>query len=234
MIAGFEEEVVGLKAGDDKKFKLKFPKDYHDKAVADKECEFVIKVHEIFKRELPEINDEFVKTLGQFDSVDDFKKKVEENIKSEKGFKESQKVEVAMLDKLVDGSEFGDIPEVLIDAESHTMLHELQHSIESQGMNWEQYLQSIKKDPDSLQKDFREGAERRVKTSLIMKEIADKENLRVEAKEVEKKLQELAEQYKDNAQAQENLKSDGYKKYMENSMNNEKVLDFLRAKNIKE
>jgi trigger factor len=234
MIVGFEEEVVGLKAGDEKKFKLEFPKDYHDKAIAGKECEFDIKVHDVFTRELPEIDDEFIKSLGEFESVDDFKSKVEENIKSEKSFKELQKVEVAMLDKLVDGSEFGAIPDVLIDAESHTMLHELQHSIESQGMNWDQYLESIKKDHESLKKDFHEGAERRVKTSLLMREIAEKENLRADAKELEEKMKQMAEQFKGNAQAEENLNSPGYKKYMENSLNNEKVLKFLREKNIKE
>lgn len=234
MIPGFEEEVIGLKAGDEKKFKLKFPENYHDKAVAGKECEFEIKVHDVFKRELPELDDEFVKSLGQFESVEDFKQKVEENIKSEKSFKESQRVEIEMLDKIVDAAEFEDIPELLIDAESHKMVHELQSSIESQGMSWEQYLSSIKKDHDALQKDMVEGAERRVKTSLLMREIAAKENLRVDAKEVEEQLQKLAEQYKDNAQAQENLKSDGYKKYLENNMNNDKVLEYLRKENIVE
>jgi len=234
MIPGFEEEVIGLKSGDEKKFKLKFPENYHDKAVAGKECEFEIKVHDVFKRELPELNDEFVKSLGQFEGVEDFKQKVEENIKSEKSFKESQRAEIEMLDKIVDAAEFGDVPELLIDAESHKMVHELQNSIESQGMSWEQYLSSIKKDHDALQKDMTEGAERRVKTSLLMREIAAKENLRVEAKEVEEQLQKLAEQYKDNVQAQENLKSDGYKKYLENNMNNDKVLEYLRKENIVE
>ena len=234
MIPGFEEEVIGLKSGDEKKFKLKFPENYHDKAVAGKECEFEIKVHDVFKRELPELDDEFVKSLGQFEGVEDFKQKVEENIKSEKSFKESQRAEIEMLDKIVDAAEFGDVPELLIDAESHKMVHELQNSIESQGMSWEQYLSSIKKDHDALQKDMTEGAERRVKTSLLMREIAAKENLRVEAKEVEEQLQKLAEQYKDNVQAQENLKSDGYKKYLENNMNNDKVLEYLRKENIVE
>ena len=233
MIPGFEEKVIGVKAGEKKKFMLKFPTDYHDKAVAGKDCEFVIKAHEVFARELPELDDEFVKSLGEFKGLDDFKAKVEENIKSEKGFKESQRVEIEMLDKLVDDSEFGDIPEVLISAESHKMVHELQNSIESQGMSWEQYLGSIKKDHDSLEKDMAEGAERRVKTSLIMREISEKENLRVEAKEVEEQIQTLTTQYKDNAQAQENLKSDGYKKYLESNMNNDKVLEFLRKENIK-
>jgi len=232
MIPGFEEEVVGLKSGEEKKFKLKFPESYHDKEVAGKECEFEIKVHEVFARELPEIDDEFIKSLGQFKDVEDFKSKVEENIKAEKDFKESQRVEIEMLEKLVENSEFGDVPQVLIEAESHKMVHELQSSIESQGMSWEQYLQSIGKDHDSLQKEMEAGAEKRVKTSLVMREITAKENLKVEPKEVEEELKKLAEQYKDNPQAQENLQSDGYKKYLENNLNNEKVLSFLREKNI--
>ncbi|MFW0862677.1 MAG: trigger factor [Candidatus Komeilibacteria bacterium] len=232
MIPGFEEEVVGLKAGEEKKFKLKFPENYHDKEVANKECDFEIKVHEVFSRELPELDDEFIKSLGQFKDVEDFKSKVEENIKAEKDFKESQRVEIEMLEKLVENAEFEDIPQVLVEAEAHKMVHELQSSIESQGMSWEQYLQSINKDHDSLQKEMEVGAEKRVKTSLIMREITIKENLKVEPKEIEEELKKLAEQYKDNPQAQENLQSDGYKKYLENNLNNEKVLNFLRDKNI--
>ncbi|MBL7021989.1 trigger factor [Patescibacteria group bacterium] len=234
MIPGFEEEIIGLKAGEEKTFTLKFPENYHDKSVAGKDCEFEVKVHDVFVRELPKLDNEFIKSLGQFKDVKDFMAKVEENIKSEKNFKESQRVEIEMLEKIIDGSEFESIPDILIDAESHKMVHELQGSIEQQGMSWDQYLESIKKDHDGLQAEMRDGAERRVKTSLIMREITDKEKLKVEPGEVDKQLEQMKEEYKDNPQAQENLKSDGYKKYLESNMNNEKVLNFLREKNIAE
>lgn len=232
MIMGFEDQLMGLSAGENKRFKLKFPASYHDKLVADKECDFEIKITNVFKREVPQLNNEFVKTLGDFKDVDGFKNRIKDNIKAAKEFKEKQKAEIDMLEKIVGNSEFDPIPGLLIDAESHKMIHELQHSIEAQGMVWEDYLSSLKKDEESLEAEFKEGAEHRVKTSLIMREITIKEDLKVDKLEVESQINKLTERFKDNSQAQENLQSEGYEKYLENSLNNEKVLQFLREKNI--
>lgn len=232
MIPGFEEQIIGMTAGEEKEFTLSFPNNYHNEAVAGKECVFKVKVQNVFRRELPEFTDQFVTELGDFKDVNDFKEKMTVNIKNEKQYKENQKAEIAMLEKILDNSEFDPIPEVLIDAEAHKMLHELQHSIESQGMVWDDYLNSIKKDHDTLQADFKEGAERRVKTSLIMREITLKEKLVETKEEVMAEVAKLKEQFKDNPQAMENLESEGYLKYLENSMNNDKVLKFLRDKNI--
>lgn len=233
MIPGFEEQVIGMKVGEDKQFKLTFPKNYHNQEVAGKECEFTIKVNNVFRRELPEFNDDFVKQLGDFSSATDFMKKIEENIKNEKTHKESQRAEIEMLEKILENSEFDIIPDVLIEAESHKMLHELQHSIEAQGMVWDNYLDSIKKDHDSLQAEMKDGAERRVKTSLIMREITLKEKLVVTKEEVLAEVAKLKEQFKDNPQAMENLAGEGYQKYLENSMNNDKVINYLKEENIK-
>ncbi|MFH1667409.1 MAG: trigger factor [Candidatus Komeilibacteria bacterium] len=232
MIPGFEEQIIGMTAGEEKEFRLSFPANYHNAAVAGKECVFKVKIQNVFRRELPEFTDQFVTELGDFKNVNDFKEKMTVNIKNEKQYKENQKAEIAMLEKILEKSEFDPIPEVLIEAESHKMLHELQHSIESQGMVWDDYLNSIKKDHDTLQADFKEGAERRVKTSLIMREITLKEGLTVTKDEVLAEVAKLKEQFKDNPQAMENLESEGYLKYLENSMNNDKVLKFLREKNI--
>jgi len=232
MISGFEDQIVGLTVGQDKKFKLNFPDSYHDKKVAGQDCDFEIKLINAYKRELPELNEEFIKGLGEFKDVADFKNKIKDNVKNEKTLKEAQRAEIEMLDKIVANTEFEPIPEPLVDAEAHKMIHELQYSIESQGMVWDNYLQSIKKDHESLEKDFTEGAERRVKTSLVLRQIAEQEGLRVTKEEVKAQLKKLSEQFKDNPQAQENLQSEGYQKYLESSLNNEKVLEFLRSKNI--
>ncbi len=233
MIPGFEDQILGMTAGEEKNFKLTFPQNYHDQSVAGQEADFYVKVINVYRRELPELTPEFVKSLGEFKDVADFKAKVRENIKAEKDLKESQRVEIKLLEEIVAASEFDPIPQLLIDAEAHKMVHELEYSIESQGMNWNNYLQSIKKNHEDLEKEFATGAEQRVKTSLLLREIAAKENLRITETELEVELKKLAERFKDNAQAQENLQSEGYKKYLESSLNNERVLQFLRDKNIK-
>ncbi|MCR4279874.1 MAG: trigger factor, partial [Candidatus Komeilibacteria bacterium] len=228
MIPGFEDHLLGLSVGEEKTFKLQFPDGYYDKDVAGKEAEFTVKMVNLYKREMPEIDDELAKQLGGFAGADDLKNKLTENITQEKKYKARQRTEIKMLEKILENTEFGDVPEVLVEAESHKMVHEMQESMEAQGMKWQDYLNSIKKDEKQLQSEFREGAERRVKTALILREVSEKENLRVTEKEVEEKMTELALQYQNNPQAQENLKSEGYRKYLENSLNNEKVLNWLR------
>ncbi|MFW0838177.1 MAG: trigger factor [Candidatus Komeilibacteria bacterium] len=232
MIAGFEDQVVGMKPGEEKKFKLKFPANYHSGEVAGKDADFAIKVHNIWRRELPELNDEFVKELGAFNTVEDLKKQIKNNMTQEKQYKARQEAEIAMLEKIIDNSEFEPIPDVLVDAEKDKMLHELQHSVEQQGLNWSDYLKSIKKDEVGLKQDFQDGAERRVKTALIMRLVSEQEKLRVSPEEVQAEIAKLKEQYQDNPTAQENLKNDGYIKYLENSLNNDKVIAWLREKNI--
>lgn len=233
MIPGFEEQIVGMNVGQEKKFTINFPAEYYKKELAGQPAEFTVKVTNLYHRELPELNDEFAQQVAGVKDLAELRNKVKENMQAEKDFKEEQKAEIEMLEKIVEHTTFGELPEILVHSEQHKMIHELQDSIEAQGMVWDHYLSSIKKDEHSLEHDFLEGAIKRVKTALIMREVAQKENIMVSQEEVQAEIKKLAETYRDNETVQNNLQSDGYRKYLENSLNNEKVLQFLKEHNIK-
>jgi len=233
MIPCFEEQIVGMSVGQEKKFTINFPTEYYKKELAGQPAEFTVKVINVYRREMLELNDDFAQQVAGAKSLAELRDKVKENMQAEKDFKEEQRSEVEMLEKIVEHTSFGDLPEILVHSEQHKMIHELQDSIEAQGMVWEHYLSSIKKDEHSLEHDFIEGAIRRVKTALVMREIATKENIRVTEEELLAEIKRLSDTYRDNETAQNNLQSDGYRKYIENSLNNEKVLQCLREHNIK-
>jgi len=142
-IPGFEDNIIGMKKDDKKKFKLKFPDKYHDKTLEGKEGEFDVKMKLVQVQELPELNDDFVKGLGKFKDTADFKTKIQENIKKEK----ESKLIAASLDelmlKIIKGSKIN-IPDVLINQEKNQMLRELETNVSNMGLNLDDYLTQIK------------------------------------------------------------------------------------------
>jgi trigger factor len=230
MIPGFEKEIISLKANQEKEFELTFPKEYQDKMVAGKKCEFKVKVLAVYKQELPEVNDEWAKAFGAKDLAD-LKGNISKNYLIEKKNHEEQRVEMELLSKVTTKSEFTEIPEFLIENEAHRMVHEFGDSISYQGINFDDYLKSIKKDHEELEKEFRPKAEERVRTSLVIKQIAEQEKIEVTELEVEAEVNRIVSQL-DSEEAKNNTKSDGYKQYVRNVIRNQKVIEMLKKQCI--
>ena len=226
MIPGFEEQLIGLKAGEEKEFELAFPKEYQNAMVAGKKCEFKVKVLSVFQRELPEANDEWATTLGAKDLAD-LKEKIRKNYEDEKTAHEEQRAEMELLNKIVEKSEFTEIPELLIDNEAHRMVHEFADSISYQGINFDDYLKSIKKSHDDLEKDFRPKALERTKVSLIIREISAIEKIQVTDEEINKELDTISSQV-DSEEAKNNVRSDGYRQYVSSIIRNQKTIEKLK------
>ena len=232
-IPGFEEQIIGLSKNEKKEFELRFPENYHQKNLANKLAKFKVEIKETFKRDLPELNDEFAKTLGEYKSLAEIKKGIEENLKGEASQKETQRQELAMLEELVKITTFEDIPDSLVEAEAHRMVHELEHSIEGQGLKFDDYLSHLKKTEEDLKKEMLPEAKKRIQTALITRQIAKDNNLTVTDEEVDKEIQEAEKMYQGNTEVLENLKSPAYKNYLQNSLLNRKVIDFLKKEIIK-
>ena len=230
MIPGFEEQIIGLKAGDKKEFELKFPAKYFQNNLAGKIATFKVKILQVFERELPKIDDGFAKSMG-FDNLAKLKKQLTDNITQDKQAKEKQRVEGEAIREVVKACEFGDIPEVLVDNEIHKMIHELEHNITSQGMDMAGYLKSINKTHDDLHKDFREQAIERVRAALVLRQLAIEEKIKIDDKEVEAEIAKQKEAYKDNKQVLQNIANPGHKQHMANLMTNQKIVELI-AKNI--
>ncbi len=232
MIPGFEDNLIGMKAEEEKTFGLSFPKDYHNKMLQGKKCEFKVKMNNVYKYELPELNDEFAKSLGM-ESLEKFNSQIEQNLRDEASQKEEQRVEIEMLEKLVDRSKFSDIPEKLVNHELDKMIGELEANIAREGMVFDDYLKSINKDIGQMKIDFTPQALKRAKLSILTREVAKKENISVSEKELAEEIEKTKKMYADNPEIIKNLETEGYKQYIENVLANRKVIEVLKAYIIK-
>lgn len=230
-IPGLKEKILGMKEGETREFKLKFPEDHFKTDLAGKDVDVKIAAKEIYELIYPELNEEFAKSLGQ-DNLDKLKDMVMSNMRTEAEAKERQRAEIELLLTLVERSRFGDIPDELINQETERMVDELKQSVATQGGNFGDYLKSIKKSEAELKLGFAAQAVKRIKTALIIKGIGEKEKVEVTDSEVMEEVQKLINNYSDNAQAQEQIRSNEYQDYIRGTLKNKKVMEFLRETSI--
>ncbi len=168
---------------------------------------------------LPEFNDEFVKTLGDFKNVADFKKKLGENIKLEKERKEVDKIRIEMMEDIISDAKIT-IPRIIVEAELNKMLAQFKTDVEKMGMKFEDYLKSSKKNEEEIRKDFEKEAEKKAKIQLALNKIAVEEKLTVDHEEIHKQVDILAKQYPEASKEQLHV-------YVESTLTNQKTLEFL-------
>lgn len=232
MIPGFEEQVVGHKAGDEFEFKTNFPKTYAAN-LGGKEGTFKIKVHSVMERALPEITDELAKTLGETDKAS-LVARLSENIKGDKAAKEQERLEIEAVKTVVDTSEIGSIPDKAVDNETAKLVEEFAHDLSHQGLNFEGYLKTAGKTADDIKNEFRPKALERVKTSLIMSQIIDENNLDVTEEELNEEVRGQREYLsRSNPQAASEVEKPEYRRYLYNRLLNRKAISFVADKLIK-
>lgn len=229
-VAGFDQNLIGAKKGEERDFSLPFPTDHHQQNLAGKMVDFKVKVGEVYKRELPEINEEFAVSF-RFENLTDLKKAMTDNILADRTNQANQKTEIEMLEKIVDDTKFGEIPEMMVESETHSMLHEIEDNLTHQGSKMADYLQHLGKTKDQFILDLVPSALKRVKTALIMKEIGVIEKLDVSSEEITNKITELKEEHKGDKSLDELEKNPAYLRYLGNVLQNEKVLNKLKEWN---
>ena len=177
------------------------------------------KHEEIKGKDLPEVNDEFVKSFGPFENVEAFKTKIRENIKMEKELEQKDKRRLAIVEALIEKTK-GEIPEILVEAEVNKILYKLEADVTGMGLKFEDYLKQVGKTEEDLKKEWRADGEKRAKLQIIIHAISEKENLKPAEEEIKKEVENITKMYKDadpiRAQA-----------YVEQMLNNEKVFNFL-------
>jgi len=230
-IPGFKEQVLGLKEGDRKAFSLKFPHTHYQKNVAGKDVDFEVTVKEIFELIHPDVDEVFAKSLGQ-ESVAKLRELIKSNMHHESEHKEMQRAEIEMLEKLVEKSRFGEIPDRIVNTEIERMLAELKEGLAERGVEFETYLTNIKKTLGDLKLEFAPQAVKRIKTALIIRDIGEKEKIEVADSEILEEVQNLINQYKENAEAQARIRSEEYHDYLRTTLRNRKVIEMLRKEVI--
>jgi len=225
-IPGFEENLIGMTAGEEKEFELSFSQDYHKKDLAGKAAIFKVMVGLVQERQTPEIDDDFAKSLGSFDSLEALKKNIKEGITHEKEQKLGEEKRTQYLDKIVENIEV-ELPEVMIKEEVKKMLLEFEQQTQSMGMNLDQYLAQLKKEKKDLEKDWEPQAEKRVKSALALREIVKMEEIKIEAAEIESEMNKTVQYYKNVKDFEKNVDMERLYSYTKGVLENEEVFKML-------
>lgn len=225
-IPGFEEQLIGVSTGEDKDVVVTFPEDYHADNLAGKEATFKCKVHEIKFEEIPEIDDEFVKDISEFDTLDELKaderKKLEERAKSNA----ESSMKNAAMDKVFEANDI-EVPEVMVETEINNMMNEFDQQLRSQGMDLKSYFGYLGQDESEFRNQIKEDAHKRVKTRMIVKAIADQENFEVSEDEVDGEIANMAKQYGMEADAIKGMLGDENVEMIKGDIKLRKAFDYI-------
>lgn len=225
---GFEEDLIGMKTGEEKGFSIKVPEEWHEKSLAGKTLDVKASMKLVQDRQVPELNDEFAKRLGNFPSAEALKTNVREGLLQEKQEKEKQRVREEIIEKIARGAEI-EIPEVLIEREIDKIQSDTKVGIEKMGMKWEDYLAHIKKSEEESRKDWRGNAEIRTKQALCLHEIAKIEKIEPSEEEIAIRANEILRQYRNSAKAEKNIDARELKEYAGGIVKNERVFELLEG-----
>ncbi|MEK7540814.1 MAG: trigger factor [Patescibacteria group bacterium] len=227
LMKGFEDNVVGMKAGQEKEFSVKFPDNASRKDLAGKDIIFKVRTVSVQKMELPEINDEFAKQLGEFDSLVALKSNIKEGLIVEKKEGEKQRQRGEILEKIAEKIDF-EISEKLVDSEQQRLLEDLKNNISGKfKISFEEYLSSVKQTEEEIKKTFAKEAEKRIKNFLVLKEIGKKEGIRAEEDEVEEELNKTIKIYSTEQLAKIDIGQ--FREYTKDVIYNEKVFQKLES-----
>lgn len=228
-IPGFEEQLIGMKVGTEGEVKVKFPDDYHGADLAGKDAVFKVNLKEIKIKELPKLDDEFAKSIGKYDSIDQLKADLKEKLTKTAEKEAEAKFTQAVIDKAADNSEL-EVPETLIQQEVEELVHRFEHNLSHQGLTMEHYRQYTNKTEEQILEDFRPEAVKRIKTDLVLNSIAKAENIEVQPEELDAKINELAAIYqaKDPQKLRRDLLKNGRLGDVEQAILLEKTTDYLK------
>jgi len=204
-IPGFEDQIIGHNTGDEFDVNVKFPEDYHAEELKGKDSVFKVKLHKIEKRELPELDDEFAKDASEFDTLAELREDIAQKIKNRFDTAANNEVEGKLMDAVIAGLE-AEIPEVMYTNRIDEMVRDFEYRMSAQGINLDMYLQYTGMDMESFRGNFREQAERQVKTRLALEGFVKAEGIDLTEEELEAEYNKAAETY--------NITADELKKYV--------------------
>jgi len=229
LIKDFEDGIMGMKSGEEKELKVKFPDNAIRKDMDSKEVSFKIKMLSVQKMELPEVNDDFAKTLGAFDSLVVFKEEIKKNIIAEKTEEEKQRKRGEILEKIAEKTKV-ELPEKLVEYEKERLFEDMKNQIANNfKISFEEYLATVKKTEAEIKDTFKLQAEKRLKSFLVLKEIGKQENLQVDEKELEEETKKAMAMYTKEQLAK--IDMDQLKEYTKGVVFNEKVFQILEKAN---
>ena len=223
-IPGFEDQIIGMKTGEEKDINVKFPEEYFSEELKGKDATFKVKLHEIKKKELPELNDDFAKDTSEFDTLEELKKSIKEKLEEENKNKAKYETEDAAIKAVSDATEV-EIPSGMIETEIDNMVRDIETRLSYQGMKLDQYLEMMGKSMEDFRKEYEEQAKTSVKTRLTLEAIEKAEKIQPSDEEVDKKLKEMAAMY--GKKEDELALNEQFMNYIKDSLKGEAVIKFI-------
>ena len=195
-IPGFEDQLVGHKAGEDVDVNVTFPEDYHAKDLAGKDALFKVKIHEVKEKQLPELDDEFAKDVDEdVETLAELKDKVKKQLQDQKEAAAKAAIEDAAIEAAVANAETEEIPQAMLDDDTNRQLQQYLAGMQQQGINPQMYIQITNTTEDDLRKQFADDAAKRVKTNLVLEAVVKDANLNATDEDVQNEIADLAKQY---------------------------------------
>ena len=225
-IPGFEDQLVGAEIGKEVEVNVTFPKDYHSEDLKGKKAMFKVTVKEIKEKQLPEINDDFVKDVSEFDTLDDYKKDIKEIIAKSNEQRGRQETENNVIDEVLKIATV-EIPGCMIDTQLENIARDFDYRLSMQGLNLAKYLEMTGSNIDAFKEQFKEQAEKQVKTSLVLEAVAKAEKVKATEKDVEAEMKKVAESYNMELDKVKDLFKDEERKSLENEIITQKTVDLL-------
>ena len=224
-IPGFEDQVIGMKIDEEKDINVKFPDEYFSKDLAGKDATFKVKAHEIKKKELPKLDDEFAKDVSEFDTLKELKEDIKNKQQKQNEEKAKYETQDAVIKALCENVKV-DIPSGMVEMEIDNMIKDIEQRLSYQGLKLEQYLQMMGKTNEDMRKEYEPQAIEGIKSRLALEAVIKAEKIEATDKEIDEKMKEMAKNY-GKEDDKEFLKNENVRNYIKQGIESEKAIDFL-------
>ncbi|MCC2683496.1 MAG: trigger factor [Paenibacillaceae bacterium] len=226
-IPGFEDQIVGMELGEEREINVTFPEQYHSEELKGKAAVFKVKLQELRRKNLPELDDEFAKDVSEFDTLEEFKQDIVDRLKKQKQDEQKRTRETEVVEKAAAAATV-DVPEVMVENEVEHMLRDFENRLRMQGMNLELYYQFSGQSEDSMREQMRSDARTRVLNNLVLEAIVAAEKIEVSEEEVAEELQTLADRYQRPVEElREAYEVNGTLESLKENLGIRKAIDFL-------
>lgn len=227
-IPGFEEAVVGMKEGESKEFALRFPGEYHEKALADQEASFHVTVRAVQERETPKIDDDFAKSIGRFGGLAELTTSIREGMEDEMRQKRKDEWRSAISESLASSVKV-EIPEVMIHEELHQMMDDFEARLRNMGVGIDEYLTQIKKTRESIEEEWRPQAEKRILSGLAIAQVVKTREIDADAQEIEMEMNKTLSRYKNLKSVEKDVDTQKLYSYSRNIVVSEKAFQYMET-----
>ncbi|MCI9479420.1 MAG: trigger factor [Lachnospiraceae bacterium] len=225
-IPGFEEQLVGAEIGKEVDVNVTFPEEYHAKELAGKPAVFKCTVKEIKVKELPDADDEFVKDVSEFDTMEEYRADLKKKIEDRKAADAKAKKEDAVIEKIIEGAQM-EIPEAMIDTQAESLVDDFAQRLMMQGMSLEQYAQYTGATVESMKNQMKPQAKKRIESRLVLEAVAAAENLEASEEDIEAEMNRMAESCKMELDKLKELISEEEKKNMRQDLSIQKAIELV-------